>query len=165
MAKMKKPRRAKPANRKEFYALEETCWKELTAAWRGMSTNALAASGACGPWSVKDVMNHVAAWQEATMDILPSLLHNRKIPAGQYGLTTFNTKHYLEDKRHSLPASRRRLNQSRKKLLGALRRVPEKRLVDLKKPVGVWAKYSTYEHYDEHLFDLRDFRKKVERGK
>ncbi len=65
MAALKKPRRTKPATRKEFSALEETCWRELTGAWRGMGAKAMVKPGACGAWSVKDVVNHIAAWQES----------------------------------------------------------------------------------------------------
>jgi hypothetical protein len=165
MAKLKKPRRAKPLARKEFNTLEETCWKELTAEWRGLNAKALVRRGACGSWSIKDVMNHIAAWQEATVEILPILLRNRKIPAGQFALETFNQKHCREDAKRSLAASRRRLSRSRKVLLAFLRKVPEKRLIDLKGQVGLWAKYSTYGHYDEHLFDVREFRARTERRK
>jgi hypothetical protein len=165
MAKNEKPRRVKPATRKEFSTLEETCWRELTAAWRGMGARAQAKPGACGPWSIKDVMNHIAAWQEATAKIMPILLRKRKIPAGEFGLKTFNAKHYWEDRSRSLTASRDRLNKSRKKLLVSLKAVPEKRLIELKSPVGQWAKYSTYAHYDEHLFNVRKFRAGIERGK
>jgi hypothetical protein len=165
MAKSRKPRRTKPGTGKEFFALEETCWRELASAWRGMDVKALAKPGACGPWSIKDVFNHLAAWQEVTVKILPILLRNGKLPAGEFGLKTFNAKHYWEDRSRSITTSRDRLNKSRKKLLAALGRVPEKRLLDVKKPVGNWAKYSTYEHYDEHLFNIRDFRARVERAK
>jgi hypothetical protein len=165
MAKLKKPRRTKPANRKEFGALEETCWKELTGAWRGMSAKAMVKPGACGAWSVKDVVNHIAAWQEATIKILPILVRKGKIPTAEFGLKTFNAKHYWEDRARPLTGSRDRLNKSRKKLLAVLKRVPEKQLIDLKSPVGQWSKYSTYEHYDEHLFNVRDFRERIERGK
>jgi TolB-like protein len=43
--------------------------------------------------------------------------------------------------------------------------VPEKRLIDVKNQVGLWAKYSTYEHYDEHLFNVQDFRIRIEHRK
>jgi hypothetical protein len=165
MPKNTKPRRAKPATRKEFSTLEETCWRELTAAWRGMGAKAQAKPGACGPWSIKDVMNHIAAWQEATVKIMPILLRKGKVPAGEFGFKTFNAKHYWEDRSRSLTSSRDRMNKSRKKLLASLKSVPEKRLIESKSPVGQWAKYSTYAHYDEHLFNVRDFRARVEHRK
>jgi hypothetical protein len=165
MAALKKPRRTKPATRKEFSVLEETCWRELTGAWRGMGAKAMVKPGACGAWSVKDVVNHIAAWQESTVKILPILLRGGKLPAGEFGLKTFNARHYWEDRSRALTASRDRLNRSRKKLLAVLKRVPEKRLIDVKSPVGQWAKYSTYEHYDEHLFNVRNFRARIERAK
>lgn len=165
MAKLKKTRRVKPLTRKEFFDLEETCWKELSAEWRGLNAKALVRRGACGTWSIKDVFNHIAAWQEATVEILPIVLRNGKLPRGQFALETFNQKHFREDANCSLAASRRRLTRSRKTVLAALRKVPEKRLIDVKGQVGLWAKYSTYEHYDEHLFDVREFCTKTKRRK
>jgi hypothetical protein len=165
MVKLKKPRRAKPLSRKEFFAWEGICWKELSAEWRGLNANVLVRRGACGAWSIKDVFNHIAAWQEAMVEILPVVLRDGKLPRGQFALETFNQKHFREDATRSLAASRRRLNRSRKTVLAALRKVPEKRLIDGKGQVGLWAKYSTYEHYDEHLPDMREFRAKTRRGK
>jgi hypothetical protein len=165
MAKSLKPRRAKPSTRKEFSTLEEMSWRELIAAWRGMSVKAMAKPGACGPWSIKDVMNHIAAWQEAAVKIMPILLRKGKIPAGEFGLKTFNAKHYWEDRSKSPTASRDRLNKSRKKFLASLKTIPENRLLNDKSPVGQWAKYSTYAHYDEHLFNIRDFRERIQRRK
>jgi hypothetical protein len=165
MAKLKKTRRVKPLTRKDFFALEETCWKELSAEWRGLNAKALVRRGTCGTWSIKDVFNHIAAWQEATVEILPIVLRNGKLPRGQFALETFNQKHFREDAKRSLAASRLRLTRSRKTVLAALRKVPEKRLIDVKGQFGLWAKYSTYGHYDEHLFDVREFCMKTKRRK
>jgi len=157
-----KPRRPKPTTRAEFLALEQQAWKELTATWRSLPDGALVRPGACGSeWSVKDVMNHIAAWQEATLEALPVLLKGDKLPAGQYSIQRFNARHYAADQDRSLTASRRRLNRSRRKLLAFLVSVPETQLLDLKSRVGVWVKYATCGHYDEHLCDLQNYQGKV----
>ena len=91
-------------------------WGELTATWRSLPDGALVRPGACGSdWSVKDVMNHIAAWQEATLEALPVLLKGDKLPAGQYSIQKFNALHYAADQDRSLTASQRRLNRSRRK--------------------------------------------------
>jgi hypothetical protein len=154
----RKPRRVKSTTRSEFLSLEQQAWDELSATWRGLPDEALVRPGACGSeWSVKDVMNHVAAWQEATLEALPVLLQGDKLPTGQYSLQKFNARHYAADQDRSLAASRRRLSRSRRKLLAFLASVPEAQLLDLKGRVGEWVKYATYGHYDEHLGDLQSY--------
>jgi hypothetical protein len=154
----RKPRRSKPTTRAEFLALEQQVWQELKSAWRGLPDEALVCPGACGSeWSVKDVMNHIAAWQEATLEALPALLKGDKLSAGQYSIQKFNARHYAADQGRSLAASQRRLNRSRRKLLAFLASVPETQLLDLKNRVGAWVKYATYGHYDEHMRDLQSY--------
>ncbi len=158
----KKPRRVKPTTRAELLALEQQVWKELTATWHGLPDTALVRAGACGPeWSIKDVMNHIAAWQEATLEALPTLLKGDKLTAGQYSIQKFNAQNHAADLARSLTASQRRLNRSRHKLLAFLACVPEAQLLDLKSRVGIWVKYATYGHYDEHLRDLQNYQREA----
>ena len=49
-------------------------------------------------------------------------------------------------------------------MLAFLASVPETQLLDLKGRVGVWVKYATYGHYDEHLRDLQNYQDKVTLG-
>jgi hypothetical protein len=154
----RKPRRPKPTARAEFMALEQQVWEELAATWRGLPDEALVRPGACGSeWSVKDVMNHIAAWQEATLEALPVLLKGDRLPAGQYSIQKFNARHYAADQDRSVTASRRRLNRSRRQLLAFLVSAPETQLLDLKSRVGTWVKYATYGHYNEHLGNLQNY--------
>jgi hypothetical protein len=160
VAASKKPRRSKPTTVAEFFALEEKVWSELASTWHGLLDEALVRPGACGKWSIKDVMNHIAAWQEATLQVLPELLQGHKLPAEQYSIAKFNARHHAEDQDRSLTASRRRLSRSRCELLAFLATVPEAQLLDPKSRVGVWAKYATYAHYDEHLHGLQEYRRR-----
>jgi len=165
MAASKKPRRSKPTTSADFFALEEKVWSELASTWRGLPDKALVHPGACGGWSIKDVMNHIAAWQEATLEALPELLQGHKLPAGQYSIEKFNAMHNAEDKDRTLVASRRRLSRSRRELLSFLTAVPEGQLLDLKSRVGTWVKYATYGHYDEHLYSLQEYQSKKSRAR
>jgi uncharacterized damage-inducible protein DinB len=160
MPDSKKPRRSKPKTGADFFALEEKAWDELTATWRNLPDESLLHPGASGEWSIKDVINHIAAWQEVALLALPELLQGHKLPAGQYNIAKFNALHYAEDKDRTLTASRCRLSRSRRDLLAFLATVPETQMLDLKSPVGGWAKGATYEHYDEHLRDLQDYQSK-----
>lgn len=163
---MPKPRRAprpRPKTRAEFFQREQEVWQELAATWKGLPDEALLRPGACGPaWSVKDVMNHIAAWIEAALRVIPELRRGRRATAG-HGTDTFNAIHHAQDRDRSLAATRRRLSKSRRALLALCQHLPERRLLDLNDRIGWWVKYGTYGHYSEHIYELTQFRSQVAR--
>jgi len=157
--KPRRPPRPRPKSRAELVAREQETWAELTAAWRGLPDEALLQPGACGPeWSVKDVMNHIAAWLEAAIRVIPELRQGKRATAG-HGTDRFNALHHAEDKDRSLAATRRRLNRVRREALALVEKLPEKALLDVDGRIGWWIKYSTYGHYGEHIYELTEFRR------
>lgn len=158
MAKSNYPRKPRPKTRAEFYAREEQVFEEMASAWRGLGPAMMLLPGACGPtWSIKDVINHTAAWQEAALRVIPELLAGRKAGAG-HGTDRFNAIHYAEDKDRPLQESLDRLEKSRRELLALIASVPDHLLLDPDCRVGWWIKYNTYGHYSGHVFDLHAFR-------
>src|SRR5512146_2816449 len=105
MTASKKPRRSKPTTAADFFALEEKAWGELADTWRSLPDEALLQPGASGEWSIKDVMNHIAAWQEAAMLALPELLQGHRLPRGKYNIAKFNVRQSAEDQDRPLAAS------------------------------------------------------------
>ena len=163
---MKPPQSAEPSSpttQTEFLAVEQTSWRALSALWRGLPDEVLLRAGACGSlWSVKDVLNHIASWQEAAQRVINDLLADRW---GRLGANTdkFNAQNFAADRDRPLAATRRRLTHSRRELLALLTTAPEKGLLNIygRQQIGWWAKYSTYGHYREHVQALQDFRQKV----
>jgi hypothetical protein len=159
--KPRRPPKPRPKTRAELLARERETWKELADTWCRLAGPAFDLPGACGPgWSVKDVMNHVAAWQEAALRVIPELLKGRRATLG-HGTGTFNALSHEADRQRSLQDTRRRLNRSRRELLRLIARVPEKRLLDADDRVGWWVKFTTYAHYGEHIYELTQFREKI----
>jgi hypothetical protein len=152
-----------------FLAREKEDWQTLSGLWAGLPEKDLTRPGACGEWSIKDVMNHIASWQDATREVIPVLLAGGKLPKGKYAIGKFNPANYLKYHKLPLAVSKRRLRRSRRLLLKFLSGVPKKQLLDSKHGAGLWAKYGTYGHYREHLRPLMRFRrlilKDVEKGK
>jgi hypothetical protein len=150
------PRKPRPKTRLEFYDREAQVWEEMVSTWRGLPDVVLAQPGACGDgWSIKDVMNHIAAWQEVTIQALPDLLEGKHVPYP--GVARFNSLHQQDDKTLSLEASTQRFHATRQKLLEMIGVLPDDLLLDPNSKVGYWVKYATYGHYSGHIFDLRDF--------
>jgi hypothetical protein len=152
------PRRPEPATLNEFFALEQAAWNALSATWRGLPHAALEAPGACGPgWSVKDVMNHLAAWMLATRAVLPDLLAQRPLPKGRYHPKVFNAHHYTADRARSLAASRRRLYRARRAFLHYVSTLPASTVLNARARPGRWVKFALHGHYAEHMRELSAF--------
>ena len=155
--KPRRPPRPRPKSRAELLAREKETWDELAATWCDLPEAAQLQPGACGPgWSVKDVVNHVAAWQEAALRIIPEYLAGRRATLG-HGTDRFNELQQLADRDRSLAASRRRLNRSRRLLLALLPAVPDEQLLDPNGRIHWWVKYTTYAHYGQHIYELSAF--------
>ncbi len=164
MSKPRKPRRPpkpRPKTRAELLAREKEVWDELAATWCKLPDAALVQPGACGPgWSVKDVMNHVAAWQEAALRIIPQLLAGQRATLGA-GTDRFNAQQQAADRDRTLLSSKRWLNKARRELLALLADVPDDVLLDPNTRVNWWMRYTHHAHYGEHIWELEQFRKKV----
>lgn len=160
MPKPRRPPKPTPRTRAELLAREQDVWAELAATWRGLPEAALGQPGACGPgWSVKDVINHIAAWQEAALRVIPELLAGRRATLG-HSTGRFNALQQAADRDHSLAASRRRLNRSRRALLALLERIPDEPLLDPKSRLHWWVKFTLWAHYGEHIWELTEFRRR-----
>ncbi len=156
--KPRRPPKPRPKTRAEVLAREQEVWNELIQTWQGLPVEALLQPGACGPgWSVKDVLNHVAAWQEAALRVVPQLLKKQPATLGA-SVDKFNAIQHAADAAQSLPATQRRLNKTRRELRALIATLPEKRLLDWDDRVGSWIKNSTYAHYGEHIYELTQFR-------
>jgi hypothetical protein len=155
--KQRRKPRPRPKTRAELLAREQADWDEMTGTWRDLPESAMVKPGACGPgWSVKDVMNHVAAWQEAALRIIPEYLAGRRATLGA-STDKFNALQQAADRERTLAASKRRLSRSRRALLKLLEQIPDNALVDPAGRINWWVRYTMYSHYGEHISALSEF--------
>jgi uncharacterized protein (TIGR03083 family) len=155
--------RRPPANtltsRAAFVAREAASWERLQQLLDGLAPEALTRPGACGAdWSVRDVLNHLAAWQEAALRVVGDLR------AGRWGrlgpsVERFNQEQHTSDRDRPLDETLQRLQSARTALLHLLAQVDEATLLNEygRQAVGWWAKWATYGHYEQHLADLEAF--------
>ncbi|HEY1011916.1 MAG TPA: ClbS/DfsB family four-helix bundle protein [Herpetosiphonaceae bacterium] len=161
------PRRP-PANtlttRDAFFVREAASWMALTATWADLPDDALVIAGASGTtWSIKDVMNHIAAWHEAALRCIGDLQAGRWARLGP-ALAQFNAQQYATDARRTLADSRLRFTTTHDRLLALLRTLSEPDLLNEygRQQMGWWAKWTTYAHYEQHLTDLTGFRQQAQ---
>lgn len=112
-------------------------------------------------WSIKDVLAHIAAWEEEGTRRL------RCIARGQIGRVhfyddmaeadRFNAGAVAADRRRSLPATLKRLARVRADLVTALRRLPADALRDPahRYPVVHWLPEFAWTHEEGHQREIR----------
>lgn len=138
--------------REAFFERERRAWKALALMWRNLSDEAISQAGAHGDWSIKDVMNHIATWQEAAITQIVKLQRGEFASLGK-SVDRFNAAQHEADKDRTVAQSRRRLNASRRALLAQLQTLDEKSLLNEfgRQSAGWWAKWTTYGHYEQHI--------------
>lgn len=135
-----------------------TSWRGLTEALSGISEERLAEASAVGAWSVKDVMGHVAFWDEQ------ALLAAERHLAGQAPVRVADWEGMNE--RQAAARAERSAAEQR----AAMERAHELvvALLESRPPLDPAAvglcgclEEDTYQHYDEHARDVRAWRERV----
>lgn len=147
------------ASRAAFLAREAAAWERLQQLLAGLEPPVLTMPGVCGPdWSVKDLLNHLAAWQEAALRVI------RDLRAGRWGrlgtsVERFNMEQHAADRDRPLDETLQRLQSARAALFQLLAQVDEVALLNEygRQAIGWWAKWTIYGHYEQHLTNLEAF--------
>jgi hypothetical protein len=136
----------------------EGSWRGLTAALDGIPEERLGEPGAVGEWSVKDVMGHLAFWDEQ------ALLAAERHLAGQAPVRVddwqaMNEREAAARADRSVAEQRAELERAHGLLVALLRSRPP---LD-PAAVGLCGcmEEDTYQHYDEHAAEIRAWRERV----
>jgi DinB superfamily len=81
-----------------------------------------------GDWSAKDLLGHIAAWEEVALERLRAVREGEPVPpfpAG--GVSRFNAEHVAAARRRSLRATRGRAERTHRALVHAIRDVDDDR--------------------------------------
>ena len=63
----------------KLLALLDARWNAFQEAWRGLTPQELAVEKAVGEWSVRDVIAHVAIWEEENLKNLPLIVEGKTL--------------------------------------------------------------------------------------
>ena len=89
----------------KLLALLDDRWNAFQEAWRGLTPQELAVEKAVGEWSVRDIIAHVAIWEEENLKNLPLIVEEK--PLKRYstlygGIDAFNALKADEKRKLSL---------------------------------------------------------------
>jgi hypothetical protein len=105
-------------------------------------------------WTVKDVLWHIAHWWEHLAELLDAIRAGTftEPPEDDEATDAENARVLEESRAMSLEQVERGLEAARERMLAAWEALPE-----LDESAERWFGWETFEHYEEHLADLRRF--------
>ncbi len=127
----------------------------LTSSIYGLSAAELATKDAVGDWSVKDVMAHVARWEEICFDELQKHLRGEQSTEDYRDALAYNDRWEEELQALSLQEAIERFEITHYCLFGLLSSLtPEK----WDGYVRAWVRGATWHHFEEHSEQIRAWR-------
>ncbi|HUG15392.1 MAG TPA: DinB family protein [Thermomicrobiales bacterium] len=124
----------------------EASWRAFNEAVDGVPAERMTEPGASGAWSVKDVLAHVAVWDDIQVDKIELKKNRAPLPEWD-GFQAINDREHAARSGWSLEQARAEMLAAHERVVSALRTV-----VDID-PEEV--KDDTWGHYDEHAAAIR----------
>lgn len=131
--------------------------RKFTRSYRGMSAEAMVEPGVTGQWSVKDLVAHVATWEEESLKALPLMVEGRRPPLYR-GIDRFNAEQSAWRRGLGLKTVIEQAEETHRRLLAYLMTVPEP-FLEKETRVRRRLRLDTYKHYGEHAASVRAWRK------
>ena len=137
----------------------EQGWEIFLESISGLTDKEIMESGVVGYWSERDVLAHIATWDQEALEALPLILEGKPTPryARYGGIDAFNAQEQ-ERKRHlSLELVKQELVVTHQLLLNFLAELPESAF----SPRGRFVRrlrQDTYNHYREHADQITKWR-------
>ena len=137
--------------RERLFSVLEREWTGLMESFSGLSDSVLVEPGVVGEWSVRDLLGHIATWEEEAMAALSVILEGRPLPryASSGGIDAFNARDQDRKRGITIAELRQDLESTHQRFMAYLASVPETAYAQegrfLKR-----LRQDTYGHYREH---------------
>ncbi len=138
----------------ETVARIEASWHGLLDAVDGIPNDRLTEPGAVGDWSIKDIMGHIAFWDEQALGAAQR--HLASAPDSEVDVQTLNEREAAARRDIAAATQRTTMERAHAKIVGLLLSTPE---ID-PRVAGLCGclEGDTFKHYDEHAADIRAWR-------
>jgi hypothetical protein len=149
-------------DRAQLISRLEAGWRRLEAACEGLPDAVIDEPGVTGDWSVRDVLGHIATWEEEALKHLPSVLAGRRPPRYSVtygGIDAFNATRREQLRGLSSEDLQRRRRETHSRLLDFLAGVPEE-YFQREGRFRRRLRLDTYAHYALHAQAIKTWRTK-----
>jgi hypothetical protein len=135
-------------------------WQDLLQSLRGLSDEAMSRPGLVGEWSGKDLLGHIATWEDEAIKAMGEVMRGNRPPRYRKhgGIDVFNARESAKKARLSLGEARRRLTDSHKRLLETVAGMPGEHW-ERESSVRRRLRLDTYGHYRIHTLHIVEWRK------
>lgn len=149
-------------NREQLLTRLDNAWTTLGESYAGLTEAEMMAPGVAGDWSVKDMLAHVATWEEEALKYLPLVLVGGRPPryASYGGIDTFNARMTEAKRGLSLAEVQRRLEETHRQLIAYLQSVPEEQFATETR-FRHRLRLDTYSHYPLHANMIHAWREQM----
>ena len=146
-------------NREQLLARLDKAWAALGESYAGLTEAEMNTPGVAGDWSVKDMLAHVATWEEEALKYLPLVIAGGRPPryASYGGIDAFNARMTETKRGMSLAEVQRHLEETHRQLIAYLLRVPEEQFATETR-FRHRLRLDTYSHYPLHTSMIRAWR-------
>lgn len=128
-------------------------WRGLMEAIAGIPDARLAEPGVAGDWSVKDVLAHIAFWEDQLVEQIDRRMSGTPQPDDEGDVEVTNAREYEARRDWTVERVRDDLLRGHERMLTSLRAVPDIPAGDVEG--------DTWEHYDDHATDIRRWREQM----
>lgn len=133
----------------------EEGWSALLAALDEIPDDRLEESGAVGDWSMKDVLGHIAYWDEVAIEDAGKALAGQREAHDDY--QEMNEADYQRRRGRTLPEQRSSMHQAHAALVDYLDDIEGLDAAAIDAAI----RGAAYEHYEEHIADIRVWRERA----
>ena len=151
---------SKPKTKTAFFKLEDKTWNKLGAQMKGLPPEGWLARGTAGSWNAKDIWANIADYMIVARSRIPKMLRGATLRP--FDVPRYNEKQHKRNRKMRLIIAQKRIEREREKILAYLRTLSKKDLLGNPYIYG-WASFSTFNHYDEHIPDLKKIRHAIEK--
>jgi hypothetical protein len=143
------------SNRTELINSVDAAWRQLMAAIDGVPPDRLAEPGVAGDWSLKDLLGHIAYWDEHALTEIERALAGLERADNEW--QAMNEADYAARRDRTVHEQRAAMDQTHAALLARLDAIsdPDAGRVD----AGI--RVDTYEHYESHVKDIAQWRERI----
>ena len=138
-------------NREQLLSRIDQKWQQFVEAYQGLAEQYVLEPGVVGEWSVKDLMSHIATWEEEAVAALGLFMQGGRPPRyASYGvIDAFNARKWQEHRALSPVRAWQRFHENHHRLIVLLATVPEDHYATETR-FRRRLRLDTYGHYSEH---------------